>query len=290
MGSGYTETYRAANGSQVVEQGQRQVGPRTALERPAAGRRGGGGELRAPHASPFCRVTASTRATCRDTSTPPPASAPVWASGGSRRLGGRGSAVPHSLQRSRQRPRREGLGVATFLHTDCGPLEVTGSPGLWGSPRALQPVPPPPRAICPSAEGAASAASGGPVLPGARGGALTQNHLASLCPQGLFPGWLRCPRDRAPGQGWRRGAARALPGGASATEARDLWGQQHQLGAGLGASDLGSLQAPGEGGARTSGITLSPGTAPPDPPCARLGVPMAHGLGSASGCQDHSLA
>ena len=49
VGSGYTETYKAANGSQVVEQLQRQVRPRAALGKAGSG--GGGTGLRATHAS-----------------------------------------------------------------------------------------------------------------------------------------------------------------------------------------------------------------------------------------------
>lgn len=49
VGSGYTETYKAANGSQVVEQQQRQVRAWAALRKAGSGR--GGGGLRATHAS-----------------------------------------------------------------------------------------------------------------------------------------------------------------------------------------------------------------------------------------------
>lgn len=139
------------------------------------------------------------------------------------------------------------------------------------------------------------------------GNVIIQNHLAYLCPQGLFPGRLGCPPDRAPGRGWRRGAARTVPGAAPAAEGRDLWGQQHQLGEGLGASDLSSLQAPGEGG--TSFLTPCPlGLRPPGSRCAWLsegstrrpqsgwpghlrGVPTADGPSSASDwCRGRSSA
>lgn len=209
VGSGYTETYRAANGSQVVEHPQRQVWAR---DSPPQGRqwaeRGQGrGPLTPP---PSCRVTASTRATWRDTSIPPPASAPVPASGGCRRPGGV-SAIPHMLQRGKLRPRREGLSVTTFLHMGVWPVRSHRFPELQGSPWALEAVPRIPPAwgaIHPRADGASSSPEGDPLslkglsLPRCPcGDALIQNHLAYLCPQGLFPGRLGCPPDRAPGRG-----------------------------------------------------------------------------------------
>lgn len=79
VASSYTETYTAANGSEVTEALQGQVWPG---QPPAqGGREGSGGKAGRALTPTLRRTTASTRATWRGSHTPLPASAPVTASG-----------------------------------------------------------------------------------------------------------------------------------------------------------------------------------------------------------------
>lgn len=144
MGSGYTETYRAANGSQVVEQRQRQVGPRTALERPeASGTRGGGGGGGAAGPSRLPPPAGSLLLPRPRSRTSALRCQPQHLFGPQVRaadLGGWGVSCPALAPEKSSEAEKRGAWGGDLPTHGLWPVRSHRFPGLWGSPRALQPV------------------------------------------------------------------------------------------------------------------------------------------------------